>query len=371
MRLKNQTKTKHKTMSNLKYKKIPLESLHVEVERILFGTYTGTNEIHAIIHLTPDFPAGEDPVATLMEAKMVLEQFLRASTIFGRLLINPQSIQGPVETAPHISAIGQAPLDGTPAALWLWMVQGTPNPAYTHTFSCGESSPTTPPLLQNYKASLSARGLNIADHCLRTWFFVKDIDHNYHEMVVERRTFFEQEGLTPATHYIASTGIEGTPLRPSDIVQMETYTVEGLQQEQITYLKGSSHLNPTHEYGVTFERGTRIEYGDRCHLIISGTASIDNLGQILYPEDATQQTYRMLENVQVLLNEGGATLRDLTHALIYIRRDEDYPAIRKVIESILPDVPRVYLHAPVCRPGWLVEMEGIAAIPNNNTYNTF
>ena len=356
-------------MSNLRYKRIPLESLHVEVERTLFGTYTGTNEIHAIIHLTP---ADEDPIANLMEAKMVLEQFVGARTLYGRLLVDTAQIIGPISLAENVSTIGQKPLDGSPAALWLWMVQGSTNATYQHIFGRGESAPVTPPLLKHFKESLDAKGLSLSHHCLRTWFFVRDIDNNYMEMVKVRKAFFEEEGLLPETHYISSTGIEGNPLCNEDNVQLETYCIDGIQDAQISYLKGSSHLNPTHEYGVTFERGTRIEYNDRCHLIISGTASIDNRGQILYPEDPGKQAQRMLENVQVLLNEGGASLRDLMHAIVYLRRDEDLPAIRQIIDAVLPDVPKVYLHAPVCRPGWLVELEGIAAIPNrNDSFETF
>ena len=34
-------------------------------------------------------------------------------------------------------------------------------------------------------------------------------------------------------------------------------------------------VNRTYEYGVTFERGTAVTYGDRRHVFIAGTASID------------------------------------------------------------------------------------------------
>ncbi|MCR5394085.1 MAG: hypothetical protein K6E86_01650 [Bacteroidales bacterium] len=352
-------------MSNIRYKLIPLEMLHVRVERILFGTGQGVNEIHAIVHLDPDLPENEDPIAILMEAKIVLEQFLGAKTLYGRLMLDKPRSWTPSDQS--ISAIVQPPLDGTPAALWLWMTQGKPNVAYRHTFTPGQSAPTTLPLLQQYREWLDSQHLCMAQHCLRTWFFVHDIDRNYHELVKTRREFFEHERMTPDTHYIASTGINGSPLREGDIVQMETYTVQGLAPQQIRYLKGSSHLNPTAEYGVTFERGTRVEYGDRCHLIISGTASIDNHGAILYPDDPEKQARRMVENVQVLLNEGGASLRDLMHAIVYLRRPADYLVIRDVLAQLLPDLPIVLLHAPVCRPGWLVEMECMAAIPNNNT----
>ena len=44
------------------------------------------------------------------------------------------------------------------------------------------------------------------------------------------------------------------------------------------HLYAASHMNRTSDYGVSFERGTAIEYGDRIHALISGTASIDNRG---------------------------------------------------------------------------------------------
>ena len=351
-------------MSNIKYKIIPLDTLHVQVERILFGTGAGANEIHAMVHLTPDFPADQDPIDNLLEAKMVLEQFLGARTFFGRLFLSQEI--APREGIKGLSCIIQPPLDGTPAALMLWMLQGAPNSAYTHSFRVGQSAPSTLPLLEQYKEELNLQHLKMSENCMRTWFFVRDIDHNYQELVDTRREFFQQEGLTPETHYIASTGINGSPLCPLDNVQLDSYTVRGLQPDQVRYLQGKSHLNPTYEYGVTFERGTRIEYGDRCHLLISGTASIDNQGNILYPNDPEQQTRRMLENIQVLLDEGGASLRDLMHGIVYLRRAEDFPIVQRVLQEVVPDLPKVYLLAPVCRPGWLVEMEGIAVIPNRN-----
>ena len=44
---------------------------------------------------------------------------------------------------------------------------------------------------------------------------------------------------------------------------LDAYAVDGLQAEQIRFLHAPEYLNPTYEYGVTFERGTAVEYGDR------------------------------------------------------------------------------------------------------------
>ena len=114
--------------------------------------------------------------------------------------------------------------------------------------------------------------------------------------------FFTQ-GLTVHTHFIASTGIGGRQQDPNVLSQMDNYAIAGIRQEQIRYLYASTHLNRTSDYGVSFERGTRVDYADRRHVFISGTASINNKGEIMYPKDVEKQTRRMWENVEALLQE--------------------------------------------------------------------
>mgnify|MGYP006052733029 FL=1 len=111
---------------------------------------------------------------------------------------------------------------------------------------------------------------------------------------------------------------------------MDAYAVKDISPEQITYLKGSTHLNPTHEYGVTFERGTAVDYEDRRHIFISGTASIDNKGEILHPGDVCRQTGRMWENVEVLLAEAGAGFDGVAQMIVYLRDIAEYQAVRKL-----------------------------------------
>ena len=153
---------------------------------------------------------------------------------------------------------------------------------------------------------------------------------------------------------------------------MDAYAASGLLPEQQCYLHGSTHLNPTHEYGVTFERGTAITYGDRRHLLISGTASINNRGEVMHPGDIVAQTERMLENISVLLAEGGASMEDIAQSIVYLRDVADYSVVHQMLEKRLPHLPRVITLAPVCRPAWLIEMECIAIIPQRvNTYKDY
>ena len=126
------------------------------------------------------------------------------------------------------------------------------------------------------------------------------------------------------------------------------------------YLQALTHLNPTYEYGVTFERGTKISYGDREHLFISGTASIDCHGEVVHVGDVVAQTHRMWENVEALLHEGGAAFTDVMQMIVYLRDIADYTVVSEMFRQRFPDVPCIITLAPVCRPAWLIEMECVA-----------
>ena len=145
-------------------------------------------------------------------------------------------------------------------------------------------------LLKSYEADLVGKGCTLASDCIRTWIFVQNVDVNYAGIVKARRENFLGQGLTESTHYIASTGIEGRHADPKIHVLFDAYAVKGLQPGQVTYLHALSHLSPTALYGVTFERGTSVEYGDRRHLFISGTASIDHRGEVVHVGDVREQT---------------------------------------------------------------------------------
>ncbi|MFO0983179.1 MAG: Rid family hydrolase, partial [Planctomycetota bacterium] len=211
---------------------------------------------------------------------------------------------------------------------------------------------------------LAAHGASLLDGLLRTWVFVRDIDNHYAHMVAARRDLFRDAGLTPATRFVASTGIEGASHAPGALVSLDALAVVGLRREQIIRIEARDHLNPTSEYQVTFERGTKVLYDDRSHIFISGTASIDHRGQILHPGDVVKQTHRTLENIECLLQNAGARFDDLTMMIVYLRDAADAAVVeQRLSEFLTRPVPRVMVHAPVCRPGWLVEIECMAARP--------
>ena len=110
-------------------------------------------------------------------------------------------------------------------------------------------------LLNDYVLQLTEQGCKLANDCIRTWFFVQNVDVNYAGVVKARKEVFITQDLTEKTHYISSTGIEGRHADPNVFVQMDTYAVKGLQSGQIQFLYAPTHLNPTYEYGVTSSGG--------------------------------------------------------------------------------------------------------------------
>lgn len=213
-----------------------------------------------------------------------------------------------------------------------------------------------------YLDFLNARGMTLAENVVRTWLFVQNVDANYSGLVKARRELFTEHGLTADTHYIASTGIEGAYADVRAKVTMDVYAIKGLKQDQIRYLEALDHLSPTHVYGVTFERATAVSYRDRRQVVVSGTASIDRDGNIVHPGNVQAQLERAIENIEALLKQGGAALSDIGLFIVYVRDPSDHEYAWRRMRERFGSVPMEVVVASVCRPGWLIEVEGKALV---------
>lgn len=225
--------------------------------------------------------------------------------------------------------------------------------------------PQTRQLFSELIETLAAEGGTLGEHCVRTWIYVKDVDVFYQGMVDSRIELFTEQGLTANTHYIASTGIEGACAHRYDLVAMDAYSILGLLPGQVSYHNDFDRLCPTKDYNVTFERGTRIAYADRSHHFISGTASIDPAGQVVHPGDVMRQLERALGNVDALLQSGGTSLDHMMHFIVYLRDPTDFARVNGYLLERFPGLPTVIVQGAVCRPDWLIEVEGIAVSGND------
>ncbi len=356
-----------------------------------FDNGTEVKEYHAVIRVAQKrLPFSKQLEAVIGAYNHLIEgQLSGAQAVFKRYFLSDAANQADEVIVSDVtdcakSIIQQAPLDGTKIALWVWLMTGVQTSMtesglyqvshgqFRHLWNgsahnmAANSEYQTRLLFNEYNMQLLQEECTLEANCIRTWLFVNDVDLNYGGVVRARNQFFFTQGLTIHTHFIASTGIGGKQQDPNVLTQMDNYAIAGIQKDQIRYLYASTHLNRTSDYGVSFERGTAVDYADRRHVFISGTASINNKGEVMYPKDVENQTRRMWDNVEALLAEAECTYDDVPMLIVYLRDVADYDLVSSLFAERFPDKPLVIVHAPVCRTGWLVEMECMAVKAINN-----
>lgn len=363
------------------------------VEMAAFSPLGEVGEYHLMIHATNPLQTYKQQLDSVLTAYAILlgADLKGAVAVFKRFFISDSAnqwneLQSVMADSSDCacSIVEQPPLDGTKVALWVYLQAGVQtrflhnglyevrHGAYRHlwqggAFNCAANSEYQMRLLFNeYVMQLMEQQCTLAGNCIRTWIFVRDVDLNYPGVVKARNEIFVTQNLTEHTHYIASTGIGGSHVNPKVLVTFDTYAVDGLCPAQVKYLYARTHLNPTYEYGVTFERGTAVEYGDRRHIFISGTASINNRGEIVCPGDIRRQTERMWENVEALLKEADSCFEDVGQMIVYLRDMADYSVVKGLFNERFPCIPKVITQASVCRSGWLIEMECMGIRQNRN-----
>lgn len=224
-----------------------------------------------------------------------------------------------------------------------------------------DSEKQTERIFSYLQKKLSALNATIENSVLRTWIYTPHVDADYPGIVKARNDLFEKINLTKETHYIASTGIQGGTGGRFTRVSIDAYAAIGVPEKNIRYIRAPEYMCPTHDYGVAFERATAVRMGQTDFLFISGTASIDKNGYVVHPGDIEKQTGRTLQNISALLDSAGFAKTDLSSFIIYLRDIADYGFAKPLIDRYLEQLPAVYVKAPVCRPGWLIEIEATAA----------
>jgi len=135
-------------------------------------------------------------------------------------------------------------------------------------------------------------------------------------------------------------------------------------------IKAPEVLNEASEYGSAFPRGLRVDLpGGITHLLISGTASVGENGETLYPGDFRAQLWRTYRNITRLLESEGATWHDVVRTTCYIRDIErDYHEFNSVRNEFFhalgldPFPASTGIQARICRSDLLVEVEVMAIL---------
>ena len=261
-----------------------------------------------------------------------------------------------VSFSGQVSIVEQPPLDGSRIAALVRTSDETERYLFhslrlTEEEAAGKDSYTQTRLLfGKYLDIIRPIGLELKTHCIRTWIYVRDIDSNYAGVVKARNDVFAEEGLSHDTHYIASTGIGGASEVRSAVVAMDFLTEPGICEADKTYLKALSHLSPTHDYGVAFERGVMLSEGG---VVPTGIPSATGKGPVCVPQGDASTGIACPQDLSV----AGQELQGVPYFVVYLRDISDYSKVDAYMERRFPGVPRIILEARVCRPGWLIEME--------------
>jgi len=214
-------------------------------------------------------------------------------------------------------------------------------------------------MFRRAEACLRREGMSFSD-VVRTWIYIAEMEQNYDAFNQARNEFFAERGIRPPP---ASTGIQGG-IHPADrrcALDLRAVPGDGCSRAKPIHAPG---MNEAPDYGASFSRGMRVTLGDRSIVHISGTASIDERGNVVHVGDIEGQVNRMLLNVEQLLKGQGATVDDLVSAITYLKEPGFMGPFREVCRRRgFPErIPNTLCVADVCRPEWLCELEAIAVL---------
>lgn len=235
----------------------------------------------------------------------------------------------------------------------------------THLFAAGICGPTGDVFDEAYgmyeaaAALLRRAGMDFG-HVVRTWIYLRDIGRDYAEFNRARRSFYGRAGLEL---FPASTGIGGGCAAAGHNLLMALHAAGSPHPVGMTAMHTPT-LNEAASYGSDFSRGVRLADGNKIALLISGTASVDELGRTAHEGDLAGQLERMLENVSTLLAAQGASFEQVVSLTTYLKDPAGAPALLDALRRRrLDNIPNVLVQAVVCRPDLLCEMEAAAALP--------
>ena len=96
----------------------------------------------------------------------------------------------------------------------------------------------------------------------------------------------------------------------------------------------------------------------------AGQVAWDKTGNLIGINDVRAQTVQTLANVEAVLKEGGAELRDVVKCNVYLKDMIDFQIMNEEFAKLFPDNPpaRTTVQTPMAEPEMLVEIEAIACI---------
>jgi 2-iminobutanoate/2-iminopropanoate deaminase len=80
------------------------------------------------------------------------------------------------------------------------------------------------------------------------------------------------------------------------------------------------YLNPQNFTQImgSYSHGLKVDIGNSEMIFVTGQIAMDKDGNAVAPNDIVKQTEFVFQNIQTILEEGGASLDDVVKAVIYV-----------------------------------------------------
>jgi chorismate lyase/3-hydroxybenzoate synthase len=212
-----------------------------------------------------------------------------------------------------------------------------------------------------------------AHHCpMKIWNYIPGINvgagdaERYRQFCVGRA---EALSADPAEQppMPAATAIGSPASEPALQVYFLATALPGVNVENPRQLNAWHYPRQYGPRSPLFSRGTLMQFDRARQFLISGTASV--IGHRTHHDNALDQVGESLRNVNSLLGEaqrllGGERTRLGESGIlrVYIRNEQDFPALKEKLDRIVPAaMPRVHLLGDICRSDLLTEVDGIVA----------
>lgn len=115
---------------------------------------------------------------------------------------------------------------------------------------------------------------------------------------------------------------------------------------------------------------------DLCHAVVARGATVYLRGQCpqaldddedIGSHDPAEQTHKVMQNIRQLIGEAGGEMAHLVKLVVYItdvrHREAVYRTMGEYIQGVHPVCTGLVVQA-LARPGWLVEIDATAVIPD-------
>ena len=261
---------------------------NVYAEISCFDNGSEVTEYHVMLHVSDGLLNFRDQLTAIDQAYTCLlrDHLQGAKTVFKRYFLSDAYNQAndvvsvELDYADYaLSIIQQPPLDGTKVAVWAYLqthvqtralhsgLHEVTHGSYRHLWNASahnlakNSEYQTRLLLNEYIMQLMQEGCKLSDNCIRTWFFVNDVDNNYPGVVKARNTVFFTQNLTDETHFIASTGIGGFSQTRSESVAIDFAGKS--KKTEVIEITNAGHSTLNISSLQMFTPGLRISLGKR------------------------------------------------------------------------------------------------------------